>query len=414
MQFNLINDKKYFIIEYINNENKNSDNPLVGYREEGDSPIIKLLDNRIKFDYIPKKIHPDILAFICIIIFYPFLSPEKDITFPTKVSQKLALELRQALPKELIVKNESIDYDLQPYIGKKGSILSFGGGIDSLALFSLFPNITLVHEALLNEDNTGIKTLIQKIDEYKDCNNNRKSYIIASNSKNITDPPGWPTWIACIATSLLLCSSLGISNIVLGSSMGSLPKSFTISPWKTLFKNAVNINIVTPILGLSELALVRLIDTRLLDYAIWCNKADNNDNCNKCVKCFRRSLLVADYYNDLAILDWSGFNNYNVNRMLRKVRQTLSQNIYDRELGLSLLYLLFKHKKHLPNWIKLYLMNNDNSYNIDFLSESWYQKSLLYVPESLQNYVYNRITEKVRIMSIEEIKIFETLTKIST
>lgn len=427
MRFSLLRNQMFIIECHLcHHETQAKDNEIIGYRGEGTCPLIKLKTNQVRFNYVPRIIHPDLIALICIIIFYPFFTSTETINFPEKISANLADELKilpvffpdpaasatgtKAIKKKIgiFVEPENIDYTLTPYKGKGASVISFGGGIDSLAALSLFPRMTIIHESNEQKD-TGVPKLIQKINEICDSPNTKKNYIISTNSKNLTDPPGWTTWISCIATSLLLANELGTTNIVLGSSMGSLLKSCAKfrqngyefpqnSQWARLLENTVHIKLVTPLLGLSELALIKIIDNRLLKYAIWCESSEYTPGspCKQCAKCFRRSLLLADHLNHVEITNWDNYNNLGTHKLLRNLESA----------GPTLTYLLKKHSKILPNWINRYLLDKDESpQKIDLFA--WYHRSLAYIPRSLRTYLYQRIVEKVRPMSVEEMDLFE-------
>lgn len=423
MRFTLIRKDSFIIQCYPNSHNLDE---VMGYRGEGNNPLIKLISNQVRFSYVPKTIHPDLIALICVIIFYPFFTSSELTVFPEKISTRLALELSKLPiyamqntengPKYkktnacINVSSDNIDKALEPYRGKGASVLSFGGGLDSLATFSLFPNLTIIHEAsealraslgaasqgTVSEHSQkdlgkcGVPKLIQKIHEIH--HKKKQDYIIYTNSKELTDPPGWTTWISCIATSLLLANDLGTTNIVLGSSMGSLLNSCAKfrengyefpqnSIWANLLDKCAHIKLVTPILGLSELALIKIIDPRVLEYAIWCDKDKDiaGTPCKQCAKCFRRYLLLADYLDIVHESNWDKYNNLGVHKFLRDISTAGSKST----VGPTLLYLLNKHHKDLPHWITRYLLLTEraeisketisnNLQKVDLFS--WYHK----------------------------------------
>lgn len=386
---------------------------IVGYRAEAPHPKIILKTREVRFNLIPKKIHPDLLALICVVIFYPFFEPNSNTVFPEKVSAVFASELR-TVPiygyeedrykvlqgASIYVNNSDIDDNLRSYKGKGGSLLSFGGGLDSLATYSLFSALTIVHEKDERlSAKSGVEVLLDKI--------GHRAFVIETNSRTLTEPVGWTGWIGCIATSLLVATDLGTTNIVLGSSMGAIIGScakfrekgleFPMNSIWSKFLDKIGLKLVTPILGLSELALIKLIDRDLLEYCIWCEK-DRGYPCKKCSKCFRRYLLLADHLDKVRDWDWDKYDNIGVYSLLRGSK------------GPTLRYLLEKNRQNLPNWIihrsdlsRLERPKEDS----DSCLYSWYHRSLRYLPESLRTYVYRRIAEKVRPMTDPEMDLFE-------
>jgi hypothetical protein len=386
-----------------------------------------------------KNIHPDILATLCLIIFHPFLEQNSSITFPQRVSAKFAKEVEKL--GFVVDADSNLDPCLRKYQGKGASVISFGGGLDSLALHCLFPNTTLIHEKAVKAVKVVGSQVVGHINRDEEENKEKevgidkllkkllvKSYVIETNGKTLTSPDGYTGWICCISTSLLMATELGVTNIVLGSSMASClnmlknkTRDFSFpntSMWSLFLFNALNINLVLPILGLSEIALVKLIPTDLLDLAVWCDK-DRGFPCKKCAKCFRRYLLVADSKGSVANSDWSGYNNLAVHTLLRASQKGASNNH-----GPSLNYLLRKNALKLPNWIEHYNVSNyshkvesvntfsesmfENLFEIrDFensksMLNSWYSRSLKFIPESLHTYVQERITDKIRPMTEDE------------
>ena len=106
---------------------------------------IQLTNNTLYFNYTPTKIpHPDILALICLVVFFPFIKKSHNIIFPLKVSNNIV----KALDKLNLSTNTNIDSNLKPYIGGSGVALSWGGGLDSWAVYKLQSELytVLVHE----------------------------------------------------------------------------------------------------------------------------------------------------------------------------------------------------------------------------------------------------------------------------
>ena len=95
-----------------------------GKREEGAGTIITLQNQILKYDYVVKNIHPDILGLICLANFFPFIG--KNVEFPMPVSPRLVEGFRNPIfleKKELNFVN--VDPNIPKYSGKKTSLIFF-------------------------------------------------------------------------------------------------------------------------------------------------------------------------------------------------------------------------------------------------------------------------------------------------
>jgi len=293
-----------------------------GYRSESPFPKIYLRDHvelifKPKFSMDFHRMHPDQIALLCFLSFYPFL--KKNITFPLPVSTTFAQAI-EAFPY-FVVKSNKYQNQGQPYKvnnqlknmahlqGGKTMVLAYGGGLDSSATLTMFPELLPIHESRLGfPDRT--ENFMQQIDNHL----SGTSYVIHSNNKDLTTEPGWTGWISCISTSILLVQELNIGVIMLGSSMGSsyLTNGQEYHPvhlnplnhWYQLLEKC-GIQVCSPIAGLSEFALGNLLHQQKSDWLhphsgiIYCIKGNDGGNCHKCFKCFRRDILIAYITNNL-------------------------------------------------------------------------------------------------------------------
>ena len=405
----IFNSTKYnncLIISAIPENN----NETSGYRAEAPYPKINLREKcELIFNYVPKSIHPDMLGLLCIISFYPFL--HKWVTLPEPVSKKFADSVHklklfqvidkkyQKIPGNIHIRN--IDSSLETYSGGKNKALSYGGGLDSTATLTLFPEAYVIHEHRINYPDR-VKKFLQDI-ERGWIKWRGKTFCIESNNKDLTKEPGWTGWISCASTSILLATELEIGTILLGSSMGSSylrnGKGFypvhqnNPNQWFELLKD-LNIDIFSPIAGLTEIALGKIIKQtypRWLakDLITYCIK-DKGTNCHKCCKCFRRNLVISYILNNPNLFN---LDKYQKNTQVIKYLKESPQLG-----GPSLHWSLIKLGDKLPKWLAKYGYKIKNCKSC-LQSEEWidkhYQQSLELIPKFYRNLCKNRIMKYI-------------------
>ena len=121
------------------------DDSELGLREEGSGTPIELRNKVLEYSYVPKNIHPDIFALICILNFYPFIGSRMEFENPVSERVEKALSIPVFKHKK-VIKIVNVDPDIKEYKGSKIAI-AFGGGIDSTTVCNLFPESIIVHEA---------------------------------------------------------------------------------------------------------------------------------------------------------------------------------------------------------------------------------------------------------------------------
>lgn len=384
-----------------------SENEKFGYRAEGPYPRIEMINNTVEFNYEVKDIHPDILALLCMVCFYPYCKGE--VTFPMSVSenfsnafgeeglkQKELIDGKYTKTNLILVKN--VDINIRPYKGSNISV-SYGGGIDSTALYALFPEAIYIHEqSMLPNGRISKDNSINNID-YINKNGGKAISFYNTNRNNISRPSGWSTWTACAANSLLLATEYNIGYIFTGTVLGSLflsnGKKYTPShenknEWVETFKK-IGIPLVQVTGGISEISNAKiLIESNLINLAVWCN-ANDGGNCHRCWKCFRRDTILnylsKDKYSDEY---WDRYrNDYIINKL--NDRPLYFGHIFKETL---------KEINHI-DWLKS--ITDDIQDSSEFIN-NLYEPSLLIIPEELRNYVKNKITKYIEINDSELIK----------
>lgn len=403
------------IFEYWKNNGKTyiranveNSNEVYGYRAEGPFPRIEMINDTIEFDYDVKEIHPDILALLCIVCFYPYC--KGDVTFPKNVSLNFAkaFSIENGLKQKEVINGsytetntinvKNIDYDLKPYKGDNISV-SYGGGMDSTALYGLFPEAIYVHEQTMIPNGSIVKDNSIKNIEIINKNGGKAISFYNTNRRGISQPSGWATWTACAANALLISTDYNIGYIFTGTVLGSMflrngskyfPANEKKNIWVETFKR-IGIPLVQVTGGLTEISNAKiLIKSDLINLAVWCN-LDDGDNCYRCWKCFRRD----------TILNYLSYKNYSDEYWERYNTKNITDNLYKKPLYFGHIFKeTLKSLEHL-DWIKGVI--DDIPDSKDFVN-SLHTPSLEIIPDEIREMVKNRIIKYIPMGKTETIK----------
>lgn len=380
--------------------NVETESERFGFRAEGPFPRIEMINNIIEFDYEVKEIHPDILALLCMVCFYPYC--KGDVTFPKDVSVNFAEAFGEygLKQKEMIEGNytetniiniRNVDKNLIPYRGCNISV-SYGGGMDSTALYALFPESIFIHEQIkLPNGDIAKDNAIDNI-KYINDNGGRAISFYNTNRRNISRPSGWATWTACAANCLLVATDLNIGYIFTGTVLGSaflwngtkyFPANKKRNTWVETF-NKIGIPLIQVTSGLSEISNAKIIiEKNLQSLPIWCNAKDGG-NCHTCWKCFRRD----------TILNYLNVKNYDDKYWERYHTEEIIKNLNKKPLYFGHIFKeTLKKIEHL-SWING--ITNDIPESIDFVN-GLHEPSLEIIPIELRALVKNRITRYIPI-----------------
>lgn len=322
---------------------------LTGNRMEGNYPTIKLIDTKFKINYVSKtKLHPDIIAAICIFAFYPFI--DKQITFPEAVSKNFSNCLKyDILPKynkRIIVSDfdvTNIDEKLTSFkdLNYNNYSLAFGGGMDSSAIALILPDVPIIHLKVRNNDN--------EVEKFINNNLKNNKYIVSSNIRQLTKPNGFPLWASCFIGNLILACDLKTGKMITGTILGSS----CLQNGKGYFTNCCKMTNrfdlflrklgVTPVYitgGCSEIITSKIIyDNNLSKSVLFCEK-NNGRPCYKCTKCFRK-MLELTYHGE----------TFNFNTFDKKLIEDLLKTHYFQHIFIFLCQT-YKGKNNIFNFIK--------------------------------------------------------------
>jgi len=391
------------------------DETIEGVQSQGPYPKIKLINNVLEISYVSKKkLHPDIIAAICITCFYPWIKYSATMPFPVSETFTRGLQM-DILPQHEIIDGvysptkpitiTNINEFLEPYVGGCRTVTAYGGGVDSTAISLLFPYIPLVHSSNLN-DSKEVKCVMK---QYVKDNLKNDAYIIETNCKEITQPKDFTTFTNIYLIPLILSADLSISNIMSGSILGATCLSNGVkyfpqfnenrrNRWERFYKN-MGINLFSPISGCSELFTSKIIyQNNLHDKVLYC-EINKGNPCNKCKKCLRKQLQFL-YHGDTSIQ----FDTFD-----EKFITTLFQK---RPLFMAHIFIeTIRNNKKVPEYmreaIKDYLPIKTDLFN------RIYSKSFVYFPEDIKEDIIAKLKSYADLMSEEEEKYLESwdLTK---
>lgn len=264
----------------------------------GETSNVTLLKpyGHIYFNYSVKNPHNDIMAFIIIVIFKPFI--KNNITFKFEISKYFIDSLKKVDYYKNIkfINTKIVDYP--KFKGDKISI-TVGGGLDSAAIMCLFNDTYLYHQE--GKEIVDVNTLAKK------CKCKNKVDIVNSNIKKIIKPQIFTHWISVFVGIYLLAQDQKIGYIFLGSIIEGefmkkgIPKNIYNPKFYNNFEllsNNLGIKMIKPMKGISSIITAKICTKyNILDHTISCDKGHNHTACNKCNECLRKQLELSFYDN---------------------------------------------------------------------------------------------------------------------
>ena len=371
----------------------------IGIREEGSGTQIELKETKITYDYEVSEIHPDILGLICMINFYPFIGDK--VTFPIPVSNRLKQAF--SIPwfksdKEISFMN--VDEELPRYSGKN-MVLSFGGGIDSTAVHTMFPEAYIIHESHL-KDGVLIESAIH---EHVDSLGIDKGRVVVTNQRYMSKPGGWHSWPCSTATSLLLATDMDFGIILIGAPLGATQlwknglrywdrhrsrkwHGASGSHWQSTF-HTIGIPMFSPIMGTTEIQSMYIsLPALKRNNVVYCT-ANEGEHCFRCKKCLRRDiirLIVDDKYSP----NWEKYDVELIHIFLE-----------NRPLFMGHIFAYALASIDLPEWLTCRLQD------ISPINSEWpnrvFGQSFEFCPEPWRQPLQSRVFEYVQPMTNSEV-----------
>jgi len=274
------------------------DNPAENFGLTDRLQKIKLTNHTLYFNQTPSILpRPNILALICLIVFYPYLKSSSRIIFPHPVDPSFQeiMKLHQLTTNINLTTDSS---DISNHDSNRIA-LAWGGGLDSWAALTLQSDF---YSVLIHEEEPesplphSVKYLLNNL---KIVRTNQKTISSFADQKN-QQSPGWTTWVGVLVTSLWLSAEYQLTHLALGGNLGStflnngkkyFPTHLRPSRWYRTFE-LINLPIYIPLAGLTDLGVIKILGSQI-DHLKYCWFADQNgNNCHQCSKCIRKEILM--------------------------------------------------------------------------------------------------------------------------
>lgn len=359
---------------------------------------LKIPEGNVYFDYEVNHVNNDLMAFMSLIIFYPFI--KNNITFEFTVSQLFIENLKKIDKfKNTIIKAKTKKNLRYKHTGKN-YLITVGGGMDSASIMCLFKDAFLYHQK--GKEKVDIKLLCKKLKMKK------KPHIVDTNIKDFLKEKYFTHWISVFVGCILVCMDNKIGYIFLGTPLEN--KIFKNNTYNNPFSNLkydihaflkdLGILFVYPLIGCSEILSSKIVyENHVQDYIIYCDKGKNNSACHKCNKCLRKNLELC-YHGKKYSKNY--FKNYeNTYNLIKKSNFFINIFIFKNKNYYAdkspELYDYRKKYSYNTNWCDkiytpLYLENTDKIYKIILTKLKKYAKPMNHNEEiKLLNYDGNKL-----------------------
>lgn len=407
------------IINYEVKENKT----LFHYKTESPEELhgqgevkylnLKHKEGNVFFDYKVDNINNDLMAFMSIIIFYPFFN--NNITFEFYVSEFFIKNLKKIDKfKNTEIRTCSKKILRRKHIGKN-YLITVGGGMDSTSIMCLFKDAFLYHQK--GKEKVNVNLLCDKLKM------KHKPHSINTNIKDFLKEKYYTHWISVFVGCILVCMDNKIGYIFLGTPLEN--KKFKNNTYNNVFGDSkydihsflkdLGILFVYPLIGCSEIISSKIVyDNKVDDYIIYCDKGKDNSSCHKCYKCFRKNLELC-YHGKKYSKNY--FKNYeNTYNLIKKSNTYNFLNIFilkDKDYYANKSQELYDYRRKFnynTDWSNkiyspLYLETNDNIYKIILTRLKKYAKPMNTIEENkFLTYDGNKLNQPYQ-NSIENFKV---------
>ena len=373
-----------------------------GFRAQGPYPIIQLQNRELKVKYRTiKKLHPDIIAAICITAFYPFIHTTATMPFPVSIKFSSGLKMG-ILPQHAVIDGiyratepiviTNIDPELQSYEKGDNDVIAYGGGVDSTAIACMFPKYDLIHSTREHNPNIRIKPFVEE-------NLKNPIHIIESNCERISSPSGFTTFTNIYISPLILTADLNIRNILCGAILEAtcLSNGYKYFPqfditrrnrWER-FYNHIGLYMFSPFSGCSELITSKIVYEHNLHTKVMYCESNQGRPCNKCSKCLRKQL---EFFYHGASFDFN--TTYNTTR--------IRNYINNKPVCLPIFIETIKNKSELlPAYLCDPILKKYGHINTEMFTRI-YTKSFDYFPIEIKSEIIDQLSMYADQMSNED------------
>ena len=275
----------------------------------------------------------------------------------------------------------------------------YGGGVDSTAVRVMFPEAICIHESHIR----NFAPIHQESDDVVRSFPDNKGFVIQSNQRYVSTPGGWHSWPASSVGALLMATDKGTGLLLTGTVQAANwlwngvkfydrhkhrdLQGFSGNHWQSVFYE-IGIPMFSPIDGISEFGNMSLSLDELKSGRVFYCTASEGKHCNRCTKCFRKSLL-RKYYDDEWEHDWDAYD-----------RNDMHQYLERRPLYMGHIFSYLMKKRKLPEWSLNHLdglMGIETDWPLKY-----YEPALDFCPEAWKETLEERIRNFFPMMSEEE------------
>ena len=278
-----------------------TDDPINGGGQGNMS--VSFISNQITIT-LPNSIappHPDLLAFSILVAVRPWIKNRLKLGF--HVSRPFADMVKSLF----LIDIHPVDENLKPRKAGSVPIISFSGGVDSIAASEVFPkNTPLVYYKRVNHPllqnrapHVQVQAITKIIEKIRDVG--RDVYIIESDLEHICSPyPTLPHWFGIAVGALLMADELNAGLLVMGGTFETyfmdMGRRWVGARGKGLdpLAELVGLPICRPMLGVTEIGTMKIaMDSEFGEIARSCVLGTQEKPCGKCAKCIRKMLIKA-------------------------------------------------------------------------------------------------------------------------
>lgn len=384
----------------------------------------------VPLDWDIDKTHPDLLAAVVILIIEPFVG--KRIVLPRSVSLDFHNVFLDNFHKEV----GPVDSDLPKRTAQDNSrpSLAFSGGVDSVSAAILLPKNTVC--LFVDRDSSGEvrpgrynkSAALFAIEGMKKLGHDVKA--VLTDYEFIRDPVGFAWGISSAVPPLLLADYYNLDSLAFGmileSAYGIGDESFREPnhTWRDILVAAgLPYNLVTA--GFSEVATAKFL-IGFPEYYILaqsCIRGNPGQPCQRCLKCFRKSLLekaikkenpedldlenkslILEIFNHItktpihheniytyALSNYKGTNRF-LNLFAKKVRaRRIKSKWLENWYSSSALLMFSKYRSHIVHVIQQHVRTMDTKDEKNL--RSW-NPHTVFATNGLKSFFYKRNAKK--------------------
>ena len=283
---------------------------------------IKLTSNSVRFA-LPlhtQRPHPDLIALISLKLFSPYIGSR--LQLQENVSKEFAEVAIASYPN---LKEINFHADTKPRnVNSQRAAVSFSGGADSVAAAAVLPPTTpLIQLARMDHPMLpGFEKWYKTIANIKTLEampNSFPKYTVFSDMEFLSTNGRWcvyPDTYAFTLPTMLLADTLQLDHVITGDIWVAFTGDETIFNSTLTYKRrhlfeAAGLSIEYPCNGVGEISSLKIADKLIGHPSVTtCQYGEFQKPCMKCIKCFRKSLIMDAIKGTQIVLDnLERFNN---------------------------------------------------------------------------------------------------------